>query len=128
MTAATRTPWRPRTTLPRPAREARPTRRRQTRREAVMKNLGQLMKQAQEMQTKVQEMQERLSGVEVTGMYGGGMVEVVLTGKGEARKVAIDRALVDPAEVEVLEALLVAAINEVRKASGREMVGQYGKI
>ena len=79
-----------------------------------MKNLGQLMKQAQEMQTKVQEMQERLAGLEVTGASGGGMVEIVLTGKGEARKVSIDRALVDPAEVEVLEDLLVAAINDAR--------------
>ena len=79
-----------------------------------MKNLGQLMKQAQEMQGKVQEMQERLSALEVTGRSGGGMVEVVLTGKGEARKVTIDRALVDPAETEVLEDLLVAAINDAR--------------
>src|SRR3546814_12745286 len=60
------------------------------------------------------------SDLEVTGMSGGGMVEVVLTGKGEARKVAIDRALVDPAEVEVLEDLLVAAINDARaKADAR---------
>lgn len=85
-----------------------------------MKNLGQLMKQAQEMQTKVQEMQERLSGIEVTGVSGGGMVEVVLTGKGEARKVSIDKALVDPAEVEVLEDLVVAAFNDARtKADAR---------
>ena len=79
-----------------------------------MKNLGQLMKQAQEMQAKVQEMQDRLSGLEVSGVSGGGMVEVVLTGKGEARKVAIDRSLIDPSEVEVLEDLLVAAINDAR--------------
>lgn len=79
-----------------------------------MKNLGQLMKQAQEMQAKVQEMQDRLASLEVTGVSGGGMVEVVLTGKGEARKVAIDKALVDPSEVEVLEDLLVAAINDAR--------------
>jgi len=85
-----------------------------------MKNLGQLMKQAQEMQAKVQEMQELLSGIEVSGKSGGGMVEVVLTGKGEARKVAIDKALLDPAEVEVLEDLLVAAINDARaKADAR---------
>lgn len=85
-----------------------------------MKNLGQLMKQAQEMQAKVQEMQERLSGIEVAGVSGGGMVEVVLTGKGEARRVSIDKALANPAEVEVLEDLLVAAINDARaKADAR---------
>jgi nucleoid-associated protein EbfC len=79
-----------------------------------MKNLGQLMKQAQEMQSKVQEMQDRLAGLEVSGVSGGGMVEVVLTGKGTARKVTIDKALLDPSEVEVLEDLLVAAINDAR--------------
>ena len=85
-----------------------------------MKNLGQLMKQAQEMQAKVQEMQQRLSSLEVTGISGGGMVEVVLTGKGEARRVSIDKSLVDPNDVEVLEDLLVAAINDARaKADAR---------
>ena len=85
-----------------------------------MKNLGQLMKQAQEMQGKVQEMQERLSALEVTGSSGGGMVEVVLTGKGEARKIRIDKALMDPAETEVLEDLLLVAINDARgKADAR---------
>lgn len=85
-----------------------------------MKNLGQLMKQAQEMQGKVQEMQERLSALEVTGSSGGGMVEVVLTGKGEARRVTIDKSLMDPAETEVLEDLLLAAINDARgKADAR---------
>ncbi|GHD56633.1 nucleoid-associated protein [Thalassobaculum fulvum] len=93
-----------------------------------MKNLGQLMKQAQEMQSKVQEMQERLAQLEVTGMSGGGMVEVVLTGKGEARKVSIDKALVDPAEVEVLEDLLVAAINDARAKADAQSAEEMQKL
>ena len=93
-----------------------------------MKNLGQLMKQAQEMQAKVQEMQDRLSGLEVSGVSGGGMVEVVLTGKGEARKVSIDRALVDPAEVEVLEDLLVAAINDARAKADVKSAEEMQKL
>ena len=79
-----------------------------------MKNLGQLMKQAAAMQSKMTEMQAQLETVEMTGFAGGGMVQVVLNGKGDVRKVAIDKAAVDPAEVEVLEDLLVAAFNDAR--------------
>jgi len=79
-----------------------------------MKNLGQMMKKVQEMQGKMAEMQSQLETLEITGRSGGGMVEVVLTGKGEAKKVKIDPSLVDPAETEVLEDLMVAAINDAR--------------
>ncbi len=77
-----------------------------------MKNLGQMMKQAQEMQAKMAEMQEQLAEIEVTGASGGGMIRVTLNGKGEMRKVEIDPALVNPNEVEVLEDLIVAATND----------------
>ena len=79
-----------------------------------MKNLGQMMQQAQEMQAKMAEMQEQLSATEVTGSAGGGMVRVTMTGKNEARKLKIDAALINPAEAEVLEDLIVAAINDAR--------------
>ena len=79
-----------------------------------MKNLGQMMKQAQEMQAKMAEMQEQLSATEVTGSAGGGMVRVTMTGKNEARKLKIDPVLINPAEAEVLEDLIVAAINDAR--------------
>ena len=79
-----------------------------------MKNLGQMMKQAQEMQAKMAEMQEQLSATEVTGSAGGGMVRVTMTGKNEARKLTIDPALINPAEAGVLEDLVVAAINDAR--------------
>jgi nucleoid-associated protein EbfC len=79
-----------------------------------MKNLGQLMKQAQQMQAKMAEMQAQLETVEMTGAAGGGMVQVTVNGKGDAKRVKIDQAVVDPAEVEVLEDLLVAAFNDAR--------------
>ena len=79
-----------------------------------MKNLGQMMKQAQEMQTKMAEVQERLAQSEITGQSGGGMVSVTLTGKGEMKAIKIDPAMVDPREVEVLEDLIVAAVNDAR--------------
>lgn len=79
-----------------------------------MKNLGQLMKQAQEMQAKMAEMQTRLQALEIAGSAGGGMVKASVTGKGEVKRLKIDPALVDPKEVEVMEDLIVAAINDAR--------------
>ena len=77
-----------------------------------MKTLGQMMKQAQEIQTKISDMQESLTDIEVTGQAGGGMVKVILSGKNEARAVNIDPSLIS--DIEVLEDLLVAAINDAR--------------
>jgi nucleoid-associated protein EbfC len=79
-----------------------------------MKNLGQLMKQAQEMQQKMAEMQAQLEAVEMTGVAGAGMVEATLNGKGNAVRVKIDKTAVDPADIEVLEDLIVAAFNDAR--------------
>ena len=79
-----------------------------------MKNLGQLMKQAQAMQTKMAEMQAELEAVEMTGVAGGDMVQVTLNGKGDLKKLKLDKAVVDPAETEVLEDLIVAAFNDAR--------------
>ncbi len=79
-----------------------------------MKNLGALMKQAQAMQAKMAELQERLASLEVRGLAGGGMVEATVTGKGELRRLKIDPALANPQEIEVLEDLIVAAVNDAR--------------
>jgi len=79
-----------------------------------MKNLGQLMKQAQQMQARMAEMQAQLEALEMTGASGGGMVELTLNGKGDVKRLKIDKAVVDPAETEVLEDLIVAAFNDAR--------------
>ena len=79
-----------------------------------MKNIGHLMQQAQEMQAKMAEMQERLADIEVSGGAGGGMVTATLNGKGELRRLKIDPSLAEPAEVEVLEDLVVAAVNDAK--------------
>ncbi|RVU36958.1 YbaB/EbfC family nucleoid-associated protein [Hwanghaeella grinnelliae] len=80
-----------------------------------MKNLGQMMKQAQEVQTKMQEMQDRLAEAELTGASGGGMVSITMTGKGEVRRVDIDPSLVVPDDKEVLEDLIAAAVNDAKQ-------------
>ena len=80
-----------------------------------MKNLAGLMKQASQMQTKMAELQAKLETMEVEGSAGAGMVTAVLSGKGELRRVKIDPKLADPAEMEMLEDLLVAAHAEAKR-------------
>ena len=79
-----------------------------------MKNLGDMMKKAQEMQTRMAEMQEQLSRIEMSGASGGDMVQVTLSGKGEARRVKIDPSLFAGGDAEVVEDLVVAAFNDAK--------------
>ena len=80
-----------------------------------MKNLGGLMKQAQQMQAKMQEMQAKLETLEITGESGAGLVRVTLNGKGEMKGVKIDPKVADPADIEMLEDLIVAAHAEAKR-------------
>lgn len=79
-----------------------------------LKDIGALMKQAQQMQQKIAEMQAELEKIEVHGSAGAGMVRVTLSGKGEARQIQIDPSLMIASERGVLEDLLVAAFNDGR--------------
>ena len=79
-----------------------------------MKNLAGLMKQAQQMQEKMQELQTRLEAMELEGESGAGMVKLTMNGKSELRRVKIDPKLVDPADVEMLEDLIVAAHRDAK--------------
>ncbi len=74
-----------------------------------MKNLAGLMKQASQMQSKMQEMQATLEAMQIQGVAGAGMVTVTLNGKNELKQVHIDPKLADPAEMEMLEDLILAA-------------------
>jgi len=78
-----------------------------------MKNqLGDLMQQAQKMQEKMQEAQQKLADIEVQGESGGGLVKITLTGKNQARRISIDASLYEENDKEMLEDLVVAAIND----------------
>lgn len=79
-----------------------------------MKDLGELMKQAGAMQAKLVSAQEAIAALEVEGKAGGGMVKVVITGKGYVKAVAIERALLKPDEGEVVEDLIAAAMNDAK--------------
>lgn len=80
-----------------------------------MKNLAGLMKQASQMQAKMQELQTRLEAMEVEGSSGAGMVTVKLNGKSDLKGVKIDPQLADPAEMETIEDLIVAAHADARR-------------
>ena len=79
-----------------------------------MKNLGQMMKQVQEMQEKMQLMQAQMEDLTVEGSSGAGMIMVSLNGKGVVRKVKIDPTIVDSNDVGLLEDLIAAAVNDAR--------------
>jgi DNA-binding YbaB/EbfC family protein len=93
-----------------------------------MKNLGNMLKQAQELQSKMADMQARLSDVELDGSAGGGMVIVTLNGKGEMRRAKIDPALADPDEIEILEDLLVAAFKDAKAKVEAYMQQEMAKL
>lgn len=93
-----------------------------------MKNLGNLMKQAQQMQAKMGEMQAKMAEMEVTGASGGGMLTVTLNGKYELKGIKIDKALVDPEDVEVLEDLIVAAFNDAKNKAESAMQEEMAKL
>lgn len=79
-----------------------------------MKNLGNMMKQAQEMQARLGAMQAKLEEQDVTGSAGNGMVSITMNGKGTAKKVSIDASLCSADDKDMLEDLVVAAINDCR--------------
>ncbi len=93
-----------------------------------MKNLGQMMKQAQQMQAKMQEMQARLGEVEVAGQSGAGMVNVTVNGKGEMKKIKLDKAIVDPEDIEVLEDLIIAAFNDAKAKVEQHVADETSKL
>jgi nucleoid-associated protein EbfC len=87
-----------------------------------MKNIAGLMKQAQQMQQKMAEMQAKLDAAEIVGVSGAGLVQVTLSGKGVMKRIKLDPKLVDPAEIEMLEDLIVAA-----HADAKEKIDQIAE-
>jgi DNA-binding YbaB/EbfC family protein len=80
-----------------------------------MKNIAGLMKQAQQMQQKMAEMQAKLDAVEIVGVSGAGLVQVTLNGKGVMKRIKVDPKLADPAEIDMLEDLILAAHTDAKE-------------
>ena len=79
-----------------------------------MNNFSDMMKKAQEMQKKMQEMQESLSNLEVEGTSGGGIVKIIMNCKNEVKKIDIDPSIIKNDEKEVMEDLIIAALNDAK--------------
>ena len=94
----------------------------------MAKGLGNIMKQAQQMQQKIARLQQELEGREVEATAGGGMVTAVVNGKQQLLSLKIEKAVVDPEDVEMLEDLVTAAINEALKKSQDMMQQEMGKV
>lgn len=93
-----------------------------------MRDLMGLMKQAQAMQQKMVDMQAELDTLEVQGAAGGGAVRVTMTAKGQAKAVAIDASLMNPDEKEIVEDLVVAALNDARGKAERLMQERMAEV
>jgi hypothetical protein len=93
-----------------------------------MKNLAGMMKQAQQMQSKMQEMQAKLEAMEITGEAGAGLVKVAMNGKSDMRKIKIDPKIVDPADTQLLEDLILAAARDARTKVEARMAEEMQKV
>jgi len=93
-----------------------------------MKDLMGMMKQVREMQERMQRMQAELEATEVTGQSGGGLVKAVLNGKGDIRSVRIDPTLLKPEEAEIVEDLVVAAIQDARSKVDAAMQSRMAEV
>ena len=91
-------------------------------------NMSNLMKQAQRMQRQMEESAKELETAEVTATAGGGAVEVTVTGKKEVTKVKLDPEAVDPDDVEMLEDVIMAAVNEALRKADEASAANMAKL
>jgi DNA-binding YbaB/EbfC family protein len=89
--------------------------------------MGDILKQAQKMQEQMQKIQDELGNLEVEGSAGGGMVTVTANGKQEIIGIKIDQQVVDPDDVEMLEDLVVAAVNQALQKAQEIANDEMGK-
>lgn len=93
-----------------------------------MADFFKLMQQAQQMQTKLQQMQDDLQHRVVNGSAGGGMVTVEADGRGQMKRIKIDPSLVGQTDVEMLEDLIVVAVNDAQKKATELAQEEMGKL
>ena len=91
-------------------------------------NMGQLIKQAQQFQSKMAKLQEELSDKTVEASAGGGMVTVVANGKQEIVSIHIDQEVIDPDDPEMLQDLIMAAVNDALSSAKTMMNEEMGKL
>lgn len=87
-----------------------------------------MIKQAQKMQQDMQKMQEELENKEYTAQAGGGVVSATVSGKHELKSLAIEPEAVDPEDVEMLQDLIVAAVNEAMRTASSDAAASMGQL
>jgi DNA-binding YbaB/EbfC family protein len=93
-----------------------------------MGNMGNMVKQAQKLQARMMKLQEELATRTVEASAGGGMVQVVADGSQRIVSIAIEKEVVDPEDVEMLQDLILAAVNDALKKSQEMVSGEMGKL
>ena len=93
-----------------------------------MADLMKILQQAQEMQGRFQKIQDELQRITVSGSAGGGMVTVEANGQGAVQRVKIDPSVVNPADVEMLEDLVLVAVTEAQKKAQAQAQEELGKL
>lgn len=93
-----------------------------------MKGMNELVRQAQIMQKKMAKLQEELETKTVEGSAGGGMVTAVVSGSNELKSLTIDKTVVDPNDVDMLQDLVLSAVNDGIKKAKAMMEGEMGQL
>jgi DNA-binding YbaB/EbfC family protein len=93
-----------------------------------MADLMKILQQAQEMQGRFQKIQDELQRITVSGSAGGGMVTVDANGQGTVQRIKIDPSVVNPADVEMLEDLVLVAVTEAQKKAQAQAQQELGKL
>ena len=93
-----------------------------------MKDMGNMMKQAQKLQSKMLKLQEEMAEKTVEASSGGGMVKVVANGRHQLLSIQIDKEVVDPDDLEMLQDLILAAVNEALLKSQEMVTGEMSKL
>ena len=93
-----------------------------------MKGMGNMMKQAQKLQSKMLKMQEELAARTVEASAGGGMVKVVASGRQQIVSIAIDPEVLDPEDIDMLQDLVLAAVNDALTKSQEMVSSEMGKL
>jgi DNA-binding YbaB/EbfC family protein len=93
-----------------------------------MPDFMKILQQAQEMQGKFQKIQDELEQITVSGSAGGGMVTADVSGTGKLRKIKLDPSVVNPADIEMLEDLVVVAVSDAQQKAQQAAQDQMGKL
>lgn len=93
-----------------------------------MRDFMKILQQAQEMQGRFQKIQDELQQLTVTGSAGGGLVSAEVSGTGQLRRIKLDASVINPADVEMLEDLIVVAVADAQKKAQEQAQAEMGKL